>query len=73
MYAERCGLKRLTAAVERDEKRRMRNEKREKAALEWRQVAFVLDRALLAAFLIATIFATAAILCGAHPPETDPT
>ncbi|XP_077292364.1 neuronal acetylcholine receptor subunit alpha-7-like [Arctopsyche grandis] len=72
-YAERCGLRRLTAAVERDEKRRIRNDKRESSALEWRQVAFVLDRALLAAFLVATALATAAILCGAHPPDTEPT
>lgn len=68
MFGERCGMKRLAAASDRAEKRIICAERREKAALEWRRVAFVLDRALLAAFMLATTAATAAILCGAHPP-----
>ncbi|XP_013135349.1 PREDICTED: neuronal acetylcholine receptor subunit alpha-10-like [Papilio polytes] len=52
----------LRDAAARHEQRVAANERLERANLEWKQVAVVADRALLAVFVLVTTIATAAIL-----------
>ncbi|CAH2102337.1 unnamed protein product [Euphydryas editha] len=56
-----CGCT-LRDAAARHEQRVAANERLERANLEWKQVAVVADRALLAVFVLLTTIATAAIL-----------
>ncbi|XP_047528433.1 neuronal acetylcholine receptor subunit alpha-10-like [Vanessa atalanta] len=56
-----CGCT-LRDAAARHEQRVAANERLERANLEWKQVAVVADRALLAVFVLVTTIATAAIL-----------
>ncbi|CAK1602223.1 unnamed protein product [Parnassius mnemosyne] len=56
-----CGCT-LREATARHEQRVAASERLERANLEWRQVAVVADRALLAVFVLVTTIATAAIL-----------
>ncbi|XP_045770637.1 neuronal acetylcholine receptor subunit alpha-10-like isoform X2 [Maniola jurtina] len=56
-----CGCT-LRDAAARHEQRVAANERMERANLEWKQVAVVADRALLAVFVLVTTAATAAIL-----------
>ncbi|XP_026759023.2 neuronal acetylcholine receptor subunit alpha-10-like [Galleria mellonella] len=56
-----CGCT-LREATARHEQRVAANERLERANLEWKQVAVVADRALLAVFVLVTTIATAAIL-----------
>ncbi|KAL4716959.1 hypothetical protein ACJJTC_012770, partial [Scirpophaga incertulas] len=56
-----CGCT-LREAAARHEQRVAANERLERANLEWKQVAVVADRALLAVFVLVTTIATAAIL-----------
>lgn len=61
--------------IERNERRLMDQDRRERTELEWKRVAMVSDRALLGLFFLTTIISTAVILCGAPPsaevPVTD--
>ncbi|CAH2236344.1 jg10725 [Pararge aegeria aegeria] len=56
-----CGCT-LRDAAARHEQRVAASERLERANLEWKQVAVVADRALLAVFVLVTTIATAAIL-----------
>lgn len=56
-----CGCT-LREAAARHEQRVAANERLERANLEWKQVAVVADRALLAVFVLVTAISTAAIL-----------
>ncbi|XP_072941203.1 neuronal acetylcholine receptor subunit alpha-10-like [Epargyreus clarus] len=56
-----CGCT-IREAAARHEQRVAANERLERANLEWKQVAVVADRALLAVFVLVTTIATAAIL-----------
>ncbi|XP_068626749.1 neuronal acetylcholine receptor subunit alpha-3-like [Battus philenor] len=56
-----CGCT-LREAAAKHEQRVAANERLERANLEWKQVAVVADRALLAVFVLVTTIATAAIL-----------
>ncbi|CAG9135221.1 unnamed protein product [Plutella xylostella] len=56
-----CGCT-LRDAAARHEQRVAANERLERANLEWKQVAVVADRALLAVFVLVTTISTAAIL-----------
>ncbi|XP_063616582.1 neuronal acetylcholine receptor subunit alpha-10-like [Cydia splendana] len=56
-----CGCT-LREAAARHEQRVAANERLERANLEWKQVAVVADRALLAVFVLVTVISTAAIL-----------
>ncbi|CAH0592528.1 unnamed protein product [Chrysodeixis includens] len=56
-----CGCT-LREAAARHEQRVAANERLERANLEWKQVAVVADRALLAVFVLVTTISTAAIL-----------
>ncbi|CAG9581492.1 unnamed protein product [Danaus chrysippus] len=56
-----CGCT-LKEAAARHEQRVAANERLERANLEWKQVAVVADRALLAVFVLVTTISTAAIL-----------
>ncbi|XP_071451529.1 neuronal acetylcholine receptor subunit alpha-10-like isoform X1 [Hetaerina americana] len=56
-------LHRVNNALERNEARISEQEREENAAVEWKQVALVCDRILLAAFMLTTAIATGVILC----------
>ncbi|XP_049878518.1 neuronal acetylcholine receptor subunit alpha-10-like [Pectinophora gossypiella] len=56
-----CGCS-IREAAARHEQRVAANERLERANLEWKQVAVVADRALLAVFVLVTTISTAAIL-----------
>ncbi|KAJ8735637.1 hypothetical protein PYW07_007257 [Mythimna separata] len=56
-----CGCT-LREAAARHEQRVAANERLERANIEWKQVAVVADRALLAVFVLVTAISTAAIL-----------
>ncbi|XP_011699499.1 PREDICTED: neuronal acetylcholine receptor subunit alpha-7-like [Wasmannia auropunctata] len=63
-------LGRVHATIERNERRLVEQDRRERTELDWKQVALVSDRALLCVFLLTTIVSTAVILCGS-PPTPD--
>ncbi|KYM88757.1 Neuronal acetylcholine receptor subunit alpha-7 [Atta colombica] len=63
-------LGRVHATIERNERRLVEQDRRERTELDWKQVALVSDRALLCVFLLTTIVSTAVILCGS-PPTLD--
>ncbi|KYQ48368.1 Neuronal acetylcholine receptor subunit alpha-7 [Trachymyrmex zeteki] len=63
-------LGRVHATIERNERRLVEQDRRERTELDWKQVALVSDRALLCIFLLTTIVSTAVILCGS-PPTPD--
>ncbi|XP_043466788.1 neuronal acetylcholine receptor subunit alpha-7-like [Leptopilina heterotoma] len=63
-------LGKVHGTIERNERRLMDQDRRERTELEWKRVAMVSDRALLGLFFLTTIISTAVILCGA-PPSVD--
>ncbi|KYN33201.1 Neuronal acetylcholine receptor subunit alpha-7 [Trachymyrmex septentrionalis] len=63
-------LGRVHATIERNERRLVEQDRRERTELDWKQVALVSDRVLLCVFLLTTIVSTAVILCGS-PPTPD--
>ncbi|XP_011641758.1 neuronal acetylcholine receptor subunit alpha-9-like isoform X1 [Pogonomyrmex barbatus] len=63
-------LGRVHATIERNERRLVEQDRRERTELDWKQVALVSDRALLCIFFLTTIVSTAVILCGS-PPTPD--
>ncbi|XP_043267486.1 neuronal acetylcholine receptor subunit alpha-7-like [Venturia canescens] len=65
-------LVRVHTTIDRNERRLMDQDNREKTELEWKQVALVSDRALLCVFFFTTIISTAVILCGS-PPASEVT
>ncbi|KAJ8688217.1 hypothetical protein QAD02_024012 [Eretmocerus hayati] len=62
---------RLQATNERNERRLLEQDLRERRELEWKQVAIVSDRLLLGIFFFTTAVSTAVILCGS-PPDASP-
>ncbi|KAG8229023.1 hypothetical protein J437_LFUL007578 [Ladona fulva] len=56
-------LHRVNVSLEKNEARIGEQESRENAEVEWKQVALVCDRFLLAAFMLTTAIATGVILC----------
>ncbi|XP_053975596.1 neuronal acetylcholine receptor subunit alpha-10-like isoform X2 [Hylaeus volcanicus] len=63
-------LGRVHATIERNERRLVEQDRRERMELDWKQVALVSDRALLWLFFLTTIVSTTVILCGS-PPTTN--
>lgn len=63
-------LGKVHGTIERNERRLLDQDRRERTELEWKRVAMVSDRALLGLFFLTTIISTAVILCGA-PPSVD--
>ncbi|XP_029160212.1 neuronal acetylcholine receptor subunit alpha-10-like isoform X1 [Nylanderia fulva] len=62
-------LGRVHATIERNERRLVEQDRRERTELDWKQVALVSDRALLCVFFLTTIVSTAVILCGSPPTQ----
>lgn len=65
-------LQRVHATIEKNEKRLVEQEYRDRAELEWKQVALVSDRALLCIFFLTTAISTAIILSGSPPGDPIP-
>ncbi|XP_014216495.2 neuronal acetylcholine receptor subunit alpha-10-like [Copidosoma floridanum] len=60
---------RVQATIEKNERRLLDQDTRERRELEWKQVALVSDRALLCIFFLTTAVSTAVILCGSPPSD----
>lgn len=56
-------LTKVHASIDRNEQRLTEHERKEITELEWKQASVVLDRLLLAVFLLITIISTTTILC----------
>lgn len=56
-------LNKVHASIDRNEQRLMEQDRRELTELEWKHASIVLDRLLLAVFLLITIISTTTILC----------
>ncbi|CAH0559898.1 unnamed protein product [Brassicogethes aeneus] len=63
-------LNKVHASVDRNEQRLTEQEQRETTELEWKQASIVLDRFLLAVFLLITIISTTTILCRSPQDQT---
>ncbi|KYB28017.1 nicotinic acetylcholine receptor subunit alpha5 [Tribolium castaneum] len=62
-------LNKVHASIDRNEQRLTEQDRRELTELEWKQASIVLDRLLLAVFLLITIISTTTILC--RSPAND--
>lgn len=60
-------LHKVHSSIDRNEQRLAEQDRRELTELEWKQASLVLDRILLAVFLLITIITTTTILCGSPP------
>lgn len=60
-------LHKVHASIDKNEQRLAEQDRRELTELEWKQASLVLDRILLAVFLLITIITTTTILCGSPP------
>ncbi|XP_058808942.1 neuronal acetylcholine receptor subunit alpha-10-like [Phymastichus coffea] len=60
---------RVQTTIEKNERRLLEQDNRERTELEWKQVALVSDRALLCIFFFTTAISTAVILCGSPPTD----
>lgn len=65
-------LGKVHATIDRNERRLVEQDRRERAELDWKQVALVSDRVLLCIFFLTTVVSTAVILCGS-PPTSEVT
>ncbi|CAH1371175.1 unnamed protein product, partial [Tenebrio molitor] len=62
-------LNKVHASIDRNEQRLSEQDRKELTELEWKQASIVLDRLLLAVFLLITIISTTTILC--RSPAND--
>ncbi|XP_044010595.1 neuronal acetylcholine receptor subunit alpha-10-like isoform X2 [Aphidius gifuensis] len=62
-------LQRVHSTIEKNEKRLVEQDNRQRSELEWKQVALVSDRALLCIFFLTTAISTAIILSGSPPVD----
>ncbi|XP_014234656.1 neuronal acetylcholine receptor subunit alpha-7-like isoform X2 [Trichogramma pretiosum] len=60
---------RVQATIERNERRLLEQDSRERTELEWKQVALVGDRVLLLIFFLTTVVSTAVILSNSPPND----
>ncbi|XP_019867584.1 neuronal acetylcholine receptor subunit alpha-7 [Aethina tumida] len=63
-------LNKVHASIDRNEQRLMDQDRRDITELEWKQASIVLDRFLLAVFLLITIISTTTILCRSPQDQT---
>ncbi|XP_063915330.1 neuronal acetylcholine receptor subunit alpha-10-like [Zophobas morio] len=63
-------LNKVHASIDRNEQRLSEQDRRELTELEWKQASIVLDRLLLAVFLLITIISTTTILCRSPANDT---
>lgn len=65
-------ISRVQATIEKNERRLLDQDLRERTELEWKQVALVGDRALLLIFFLITAVSTAVILSRAPASDGKP-
>nr|AWC68049.1 nicotinic acetylcholine receptor alpha 5 [Leptinotarsa decemlineata] len=63
-------LNKVHASIDKNDQRMIDQDRRELTELEWKQASIVLDRILLAIFLLITIISTTTILCRSPTDQT---
>ncbi|CAG9860952.1 unnamed protein product [Phyllotreta striolata] len=63
-------LNKVHASIDKNDRRMTDQDRKEQTELEWKQTSIVLDRVLLAIFLLITIISTTTILCRSPKDQT---